>query len=412
MMAHDTFVKDWIVQEEDDVEKIQKYLDSIKNKYGMLATFLVSYKTQKYYTHNGFIEKIDRSNPTNQWYFKFKDIPQYHEINLDLNEHLANTLIMFINFKMFDENFNYLGATGVGIKISYINDMLKMFKDNYKLRVSFLDKKGNIILSENHNQNEMKNLKSIDELAMHKDIILSKSTNIIEYEKDGYEYLLNTKYIKELDIYLLVEAKLDDFTHDTKNTFYLNMSISLVLTFIIIFIIIIIINKYHKKLERLADYDILTKIPNRRNFKDKFEHFLLLSKRNKQALSLLFLDLDDFKKINDSFGHKIGDDVLKEFSLILKQNIRQTDIYARWGGEEFIVAFIDTSADEAAHISNKIREAIQDSIIIKKLLHQSCTISCGITQCNNDDTIDSAVTRADKAMYDAKASGKNRVCVL
>ena len=411
MMANDTFVKDWIVQGENNVQKIQKYLDSIKNKYGMLATFLVSQKTKNYYTHNGVIKQVDKQDSTNKWYYEFKNSPNNHEINLDLNKHLSDTLIMFINFKMLDENFNYLGATGVGIEISYINDMLKMFKDIYKLKVSFLDANANIILSEEHNQSKMINLDSIDELSKYKDTILLKNSHIIEYEKDGYKYLLNTKYIEELNIYLLVEAKLDSFTQNTKNTFYLNMSMSLLLTFIITLIAIIVICKHNKKLEKLINYDLLTQIPNRRNFKEKFEYLLLLNKRNNQPLSLLFIDLDNFKKINDKFGHQVGDEVLKEFSLVLKQNIRKTDIYARWGGEEFIVAFVGTSVDEAVRISNKIREAVQKNKKIKTLISGSLTISCGVTQSTDDDTVDTIIAKADKAMYDAKGSGKNKVCV-
>ena len=412
MMAHDTFVKDWIIEEEENVQRIQKYLDSIKNKYGMLATFLVSQKTKNYYTHNGFIEQVDKHNPTNQWYFEFKDGSHNHEINLDLNEHLSNMLIVFINFKILDENFNYLGATGVGIEVSYINDMFKMFQDIYKLKVSFLDENANIILGEEYNQEKLINLDSISELSIHKDTILSKSTHIIEYNKDGDIYLLNTKYIEELNIYLLVEAKLDDFTQDTQNTFYFNISISLFLTFIITFLTIAVISRYNKKLEKLINYDTLTQIPNRRNFKEKFEYLLLLKKRNNQPLSLLFIDLDNFKKINDNFGHKTGDDILKEFSSLLKHNIRKADIYARWGGEEFVIAFVDTPTEGAVKISNKLREIIQKDEKIKDLISISLTISCGATQCLEDDTINTIIQRADQAMYNAKKSGKNKVCVL
>ncbi|MBL6973014.1 MAG: cache domain-containing protein, partial [Sulfurimonas sp.] len=165
MMAQDTFVKDWILKEENNTEKIQKYLDSIKNKYGLLSAFLVSHKTKNYYTQDGFLETVHESNPRNQWYFRFKDIAQDNEINLDFNEHLSNTLMMFINFKMFDKNYNYLGATGIAMKISYIDNMLKSFKENYKLTVSFLDKDGNVVLSREHNQKELVNIDSIDELA-------------------------------------------------------------------------------------------------------------------------------------------------------------------------------------------------------------------------------------------------------
>lgn len=216
MMANDTFVKDWIIHEEDNVDKIYKYLASIKNKYGMLATFLVSDKSHNYYTHNGFLEKVQKSKPQNQWYFKFKDK------------------------------------------------------------------------------------------------ILIKNTNIVEYEKDGDKYILNTKYIEELDIYLLVEAKLDDFSQNTKQTFYRDASISLLLTLIIAILIFRVINNYNKRLEKSANNDYLTKIPNRRTFTKRLKFLLLLSKRKEHVFSLLFIDLDDFKDINDKFGHQVGDKILKE----------------------------------------------------------------------------------------------------
>ncbi|MCF6330124.1 MAG: GGDEF domain-containing protein [Sulfurimonas sp.] len=97
---------------------------------------------------------------------------------------------------------------------------------------------------------------------------------------------------------------------------------------------------------------------------------------------------------------------------MLKQNIRKTDIYARWGGEEFMVAFVNTSIDEAVNISNKLKEAIQKNKEINFYVSTPVTISCGITQCLDSDTADSIIARADKAMYNAKNSGKNKVCLL
>jgi len=127
MMASDTFMKDWLINEEKNTLKIQKYLDSVKNRYGMLVSFLVSNKTQNYYTQDGFIEKIDRNNLINKWYFDFKNTEQNHEINLDLNDNISDSVIMFINFKILDDNFHYLGATGVGEEfvIAFMNKNIK-----------------------------------------------------------------------------------------------------------------------------------------------------------------------------------------------------------------------------------------------------------------------------------------------
>ena len=409
MMASDTFMKDWLVNEEENTLKIRKYLDSIKNKYGMLVSFLVSEKSQNYYTQDGLVEKVNKENSTNKWYFDFKNLEEKHEINLDLNDNISDTVIMFINFKILDDNFNYLGATGVGIKISYINEMLQRFRTNYKLKVMFLDKDGNIILSEDHKYGTVENISNRVEYKNLKNAILANKTNQIEYSHKGSIYILNTKYIKELDIHLLVEAKLDDFTQDTKQNFYINLAISLLLTLIIAIIIIKIIRDYNSKLENLAKYDVLTKLSNRRHFQDTLYKYLALSKRNNEPLTLLFIDIDDFKYVNDNFGHKIGDEVLKEVAYILETNTRDSDICARWGGEEFVLAFMNTDIKTSSEVAEKIRTILEQSIKLKALGGKQITISAGITLYNGVEELDSLISRADSAMYKAKNAGKNRI---
>ncbi len=412
MMSTDTFVIDWLKNDEKNPKKIQNYLESIKNKYKMMVTFLVSKKTLNYYTQDGLLKHVDSESKEDKWYFKFKNISENHEVNLDWNQYISNEMIMFINYKIFDKGFHFLGATGVGIKISYINEMLKMFKENYKLRVSFVDINGNILLSDNEEYKNLKNIYTIEELHNYKTELLTHKSYMLEYEKNSSTYILNTKYIPELNTYLLVEANLDDFISGTKNTFYYNLAVSLLLTIIIATIIITIIRGFHKRLEDLASFDTLTTLNNRRSFSNKLEKFILLSKRNKQALSLLFIDIDDFKNVNDTFGHEVGDSVLKEVANILKLNIRETDICARWGGEEFVIAFIGSSAQEILSLSNAINKAMQQSSLLKSLLEKPLTISGGLTDMQKSDTIDSIISRADKAMYQAKEAGKNRVHLL
>ncbi|DAB37415.1 MAG TPA: GGDEF domain-containing protein, partial [Sulfuricurvum kujiense] len=218
MMAHDTFLKDWLMNDEQNRDKIIRYLDTIKNKYGMFVAFLVSEKTQSYYTQNGFLEHLSSTKPDNEWYFKFKKLQGDNEINLDFNNHLDNSLIMFINHKIYDNDFHFVGATGIGLKISYINDMLKRFRQEYNFTVIFINEKGEIVLSERTDTN-IKSLSDTPALYNLSDQIIVKDSKILEYQKDGENYLLKTKYIPELDLYLLVEAKLDDFTKNVRQTF-------------------------------------------------------------------------------------------------------------------------------------------------------------------------------------------------
>ncbi|MDA3908487.1 MAG: diguanylate cyclase, partial [Sulfurimonas sp.] len=299
-------------------------------------------------------------------------------------------------------------ATGIGIEISYLDEMLRLFKKNYHLNVYFLNQNGEIVLTR-QDKGSPKHIDEMQELKAYKDEILSKNTDIIEYKKNGEEYILKTKYIPELDIYLVVEAKLDDFAKDAKQVFYINLGLSLSFTLIFAIIIMIILRKHHKKLERLADFDSLTQMPNRRNFDKQFEQFLDLLKRDERPICLVFIDIDDFKNINDELGHQMGDDVLIQVAKILNKSIRKTDLIARWGGEEFVIAFIDTNINDAHTITQKIREAIEKDEGLKKVLGYNLTASFGLTSCTEHDNIDTAISRADKAMYEAKQHGKNRV---
>lgn len=408
MMANDTFVKDWIQTKEEEQEKIEEYLNTIKNKFGMFSTFLISEKSKHYYTHEGFVETIQKDNPTNKWYFDFKNHQGVHEINLDFNEHLSNSMIMFINYKIFDNSFRLLGATGVALKISYIDEMLKMFRLKHNFKVYFLNKAGKVVLSE-RSATKFKHIKEVEELLKLKDIILSKEPAKVEYSKDDNRYLLQTKFIPELNSYLIVEAKLDDFVKGVRNAFYINLFISLIITLIIAIIIFIVIRSYNSKLEYLASFDTLTKVLNRRSVMEKLEYFLLLHKRNKQPLSVAFIDIDNFKLINDTRGHETGDLVLKRIAKVLQRDLRKTDILARLGGEEFVILLIDSSLDDSLKIAEKLRVSLEEDFKLKDLTNMNVTASIGLTAQKEDDTTNSIIARADEAMYKAKQSGKNQI---
>jgi len=408
MMAHDTFLKDWILHDEHEIAKIANFLSSIKNKYGLLTSFLVVEDSGKYYTHNGFLEKIDDKNPTNQWYFEFLQTTHKHEINLDYNSNFTDNLIMFINFKIYDDKQNFLGVTGVGIEVSYIDEMLDTFKQKYNLDVMFINPEGEVVLSKK-SKHVKRHLNDMEVLKNYKDVITAQNANMFEYEKYDDDYIMQTKYIPELDVYLMVEACIDDFSYKARNVFYFNLAISLFFTLIFALIIIVILKSYHKRLEKLADFDELTNIPNRRKFNKEFEIFFSLYKRDAKPISLLFLDIDNFKSINDKLGHQVGDEVLVRTAEILRKNIRKTDLLARWGGEEFIIAFINTNINDALNISQKIREAIEKDSDLKEITSYSVTASFGLTACSEADSVDSVISRVDNAMYEAKENGKNRV---
>jgi diguanylate cyclase (GGDEF)-like protein len=168
-------------------------------------------------------------------------------------------------------------------------------------------------------------------------------------------------------------------------------------------------HKIEKELVHLATIDPLTSIPNRRKFDDVLHYELNRDSRYKNKLSLIFCDLDYFKLINDGHGHKIGDDVLKEFTQLVCRNIRKTDIFARWGGEEFILLLPETDIQTALRTAEKLRKKTRefDFSYIEMM-----TASFGVTQFIDGDDEATFIKRADDALYIAKKNGRDRVEVL
>ncbi|MCX7793114.1 MAG: sensor domain-containing diguanylate cyclase [Thermodesulfovibrionales bacterium] len=170
-----------------------------------------------------------------------------------------------------------------------------------------------------------------------------------------------------------------------------------------------------KELERLSITDSLTGLFNRRYFYGALEKEIERVKRYGANFSLVLIDIDDFKRVNDEYGHLAGDRVLQVLADILKRTLRKVDIIARYGGEEFILLLPNTGKEEAGAIANRIREEISKTVVecrSDKGAEVICpvTISGGITTCPDDFTdADRLLSAADKAMYEAKSLGKNKM---
>jgi len=161
-------------------------------------------------------------------------------------------------------------------------------------------------------------------------------------------------------------------------------------------------------LQQLVTVDPLTRLENRRSLMDFAEVQLKLSQRYKSFFSIMLIDLDYFKKINDTYGHLVGDEILKNIAKILKDILRNVDHIGRFGGEEFIVILPSTNLKNAVITAEKIRGAIANFVHnIEEQIIQT-TVSIGTASYNPlDDDVNQIITRADQALYQAKSSGRN-----
>lgn len=168
------------------------------------------------------------------------------------------------------------------------------------------------------------------------------------------------------------------------------------------------IKNHQFKLTQLAARDSLTGAWNRRSLDESLIQKIGNKKRNNHQASLLILDLDHFKRINDTYGHAVGDEILKKVADLIRSSIRITDKFYRYGGEEFVVVADSTDLKAASVLAESLRSRVETSTIFHK---QKITISLGIASLDQADTAEAWLGLADGALYKAKHQGRNRVCM-
>ncbi len=179
----------------------------------------------------------------------------------------------------------------------------------------------------------------------------------------------------------------------------------------------VLINSYNQMLKKLntqikinkdiSYVDSLTKIKNRKAYDEKLKELVNLYKRYKTIFSIAILDIDDFKKVNDTYGHSVGDIALKDMAQVLKSSIRSSDMLYRIGGEEFVVIFPNTTLAKSKVVIEEIRKKVKTDFKVAE--NYTLTLSIGITEINSKDSEDSIFGRIDTFLYNSKNNGKNKV---
>jgi len=192
------------------------------------------------------------------------------------------------------------------------------------------------------------------------------------------------------------------------------LTINLLATVFIAFgLIVMTQDNLRRDLERLASYDALTGVLTRRVILDLLDKSMAKVSRTGQPLAVMMIDLDHFKRINDNYGHSVGDSVLEKIITAVESVLRKDTYIGRYGGEEFLIVMPDTSHEQLLEVSERIRQAAAKTLIRHQQSTIQCTISVGalIIDASNVDGLSDPVTQADKALYQAKQQGRNQVVI-
>ena len=412
-MAKNQFVIDYAEQEEIDKSYLVSYLEEVAKSYNMMA-FIALEKHDTMIDSNSKEGTLDSENV--EWFHRLKNLPgdQFTDIGNAENPHL------YFDNKIRNSKGEFIGFTGVALDLKYFANKFQEYNERFGFELYFVDSNNiitlssnNIMKSQSHHRTDL--ITRLSDLPWHQSLIQNNhadsnlSSEVMYTTDEGL--LISQMPIQELNWRMFIVSP-----PAAEQSAYWKVFIGRFMLFFIIVIIfymaLLTIIKYLKsRLIKHAETDHLTQLPNRSHIHWRFDDIA----KNNQNLCLVLADIDNFKNINDTYGHLVGDDVLRIISEQLSQTLRKIDVVGRWGGEEFVMLLPETSAEQALIIVERIRKNIAAiSFPISTTSGSfSTTISFGISESPiKNQNIENYIQGADKALHQAKSNGRNQSVIF
>jgi len=245
---------------------------------------------------------------------------------------------------------------------------------------------------------------------------INNKIDFVEMKRQKY-LIINNLNLKSYDqktiAKIVIAYNITSFINDNQRSLTRLNTINIMILLFAIIILYIVMQIYNKTIidnfntiDRLSiktQTDALTQVYNKDFFHNYLSEFMDL---NREGV-IIFFDIDHFKKINDTYGHLIGDEVLKRLTSIIKTHLREEDILARWGGEEFVILLHNSDLTKAVLKANQLRQIVANSPFPSDI---KLTISMGVEEIEHNEKMEEVLKKADELLYQAKNSGRNRVC--
>ncbi|MCX8017545.1 MAG: sensor domain-containing diguanylate cyclase, partial [Rhodocyclaceae bacterium] len=387
--------------------EMARYLKEVKERHGAFSSFFVSEKTGNYYFSEGILKRVSPFEPRDAWYYRVRGLSQDYEINVDPDLANADAMTIFINYRAYDYAGNFIGATGIGLTVDAVRKLIREYQQRFHRTIYFVNGQGRVVVFGNGEQ--AINLRSRPGLGALIDEILQARRGSWQYEAEGDRYILNVNYLPELKWYLFVEQNESVALAGIRRTLWINLLISLAVTVLVMILIQLALSRYQRRIEEMAATDELTGLLNRHAFTILIAKLIADYRREPKPISMLMVDIDHFKRINDEYGHLTGDAVLAAVARILQDGLRASDLAVRWGGEEFLLVLKGCDLAEAGRIAETLRQTAAAAPLEAQGAKIPVTLSIGVSQYDGVEPPTRAVDRADAALYAAKQAGRNRV---
>ena len=309
LMAHDTFLRDWILGGEKDGAQVCRYLKEIMEKYHTFTSFLVSEKTRVYYHADGILKTVSPQEPRDAWYFRVRKMAPDFETNVDPDLANNDAMTIFINYKVYDYEDNYIGVTGVGLTIYAVVTLMEEYSKKYNRNIFFADSTGRIVLKSSSFSDSAHCVQNMAGLSQYADSILNNERMQLNYQKNGQLVHLNTRFVPELKWYLFVEQTETQAVRPINHALVVNLFLCFVITAVVLLLALLVINTFQKVTQK-QQQEIL----------EQHDNLMIKHKELEKALSEKLRALDQNQLLMKEMNHRVKNNLSMIQSLLRIQS--------------------------------------------------------------------------------------------
>jgi len=414
VMANDIFVREWLLSGEQDIDAITRYLAGIRSTYGAVASFLVSQEKAVYYYSGGVLKRLSPDDERDAWFYRPRDFSRAYEINVDIDPSNADAMTLFVDYKIFDFEGGFLGLTGIGFTLDSFSRVIDSAQQRFNRTIYFINTPGYVVASGSDEFSRSGSLRDHSDISGIVDRMLNATPRPVSlhYRNERGRVAVNSRYIPELRWYLVVEQEESAEVLPLKRLLLINLLIGAAIMLVVMGCTFFVLNRFRSRLEKAAATDPMTGLLNRQAFGIVFRQAVVEQSRRGGPMSVMLLDIDRFKQINDTFGHVTGDQVICHVADHLRRGLREMDVISRWGGDEFFILLKHCPAERAREIAEGLCRIIRTSPLQDDPKPCALTVSIGVAGYRTGESISDVFARADKGLYAAKASGRNGVVMV
>ena len=409
LMADNNFLETILNRKEDDSTSLHQYLRRVQERTGAATAFLVSEATRNYHHSSGILKTLHQDDDRDAWYQRFVDSGEQLELNIDRDTADPSRLTAFVNVRIEDNRGKLLGVTGLGLDARDLQKQLQRYQQSFGVRILLVNRSGRIVLASDQTHGQLQQLPLI---GLNSGRILGASDLSLRLHDQREDLYVRSTRIPELNLTLVVIQARSPEEEAFHQLLLQSLAAAMMIGVVLMILAQATLGRDQKQLETLARTDKLTGLLNRRQFELSFSELSQRAERSGTPLAAVVMDIDFFKRVNDTYGHPAGDAVLRHVSHRIACQVRESDPLFRWGGEEFLLLLLGCDEHRARERLEAIRADLRAHPLDQNQQPLPVTLSFGLSIHQQGESSSELLQRADRALYTAKREGRDRICSL